>query len=213
MAWLIDAIANFPTAVYTVLLAVLMVYWFFVLLGIVDRQSAPFSDDSLKHVSLFLNQFGLSGAPLELVATLLVTSAWFITFISKMLLQSFATSGGGGWLTLLGDTVLLIAAFFLALLVTRLGIAPLRKETVQDTLDEVETVKQWQDYIGDICHITSGRVNEKFGEASVDGADTVTVQVRCQSPAKLRRGESALITEFDSDKNLYWVEPYQDPLV
>jgi hypothetical protein len=74
------------------------------------------------------------------------------------------------------------------------------------------------DLVGSVCRIRTGRVDDGFGQATLedDGAELV-IHVRIQTadggtPTVFERGDSALIIDYDEERGAYVVEPYEDVL-
>jgi hypothetical protein len=64
------------------------------------------------------------------------------------------------------------------------------------------------DSLGQICTITSGKVDGSFGTAQIDdGGAGLNVHVVCSKPNTLKKGDRALLVEFDAAKEVYEVEP------
>jgi len=77
----------------------------------------------------------------------------------------------------------------------------------------VQEGKSNTDYVGHACTITTGSVDDNFGQATVeDGGTVLVIQVRCAERGKLARGDKALIIEFDQARQAYVVEPSADML-
>jgi hypothetical protein len=65
-----------------------------------------------------------------------------------------------------------------------------------------------RDSLGQICTITSGKVDAKFGTAHVeDGAAGLNVHVVCSKANTLKKGDRAILVDFDSVKDTYEIEP------
>lgn len=65
-----------------------------------------------------------------------------------------------------------------------------------------------RDAIGQICTITSGKVDASFGTASVDdGAAGLNVHVVCPKANTLKKGDRAILIDFDPAKDTYEIEP------
>jgi hypothetical protein len=68
-----------------------------------------------------------------------------------------------------------------------------------------------RDYVGALCSITTGQVNASFGQATIeDGGTVLVIAVCCDKPELLKRGDRALIIDFDPDRHAYVVEPAND---
>ena len=68
------------------------------------------------------------------------------------------------------------------------------------------------DFVGRACKISTGSVDEKFGQAivNVDAGSHHVVQVWARTPNSLIRGSNALILQFDASSKRFEVESY-DP--
>jgi hypothetical protein len=65
-----------------------------------------------------------------------------------------------------------------------------------------------RDSIGQICTITSGKVDASFGTASVDdGGAGLNVHVVCPKANTLKKGDRAILIDFDAAKDTYEIEP------
>jgi hypothetical protein len=72
--------------------------------------------------------------------------------------------------------------------------------------------KSNKDYIGSTCTITTGSVNEGFGQATIeDGGTVLVIPVRCDRNV-LGRGHKALIIDFDATRHAYIVEPVAESI-
>lgn len=62
--------------------------------------------------------------------------------------------------------------------------------------------------VGQSCRVTTGKVTATFGQADVaaDG-DHLLVQVRCRQEGALKRGDEALIVNWDQEGEAFVVEP------
>src|SRR5690606_40358367 len=89
---LIAAATSFPTASYTVLLGVVLVYWLLAIVGMVDFESsgidldieahADASADDLGAIASYVVAFGLNGVPFSIVVSLLVLVGWTLSCIA-----------------------------------------------------------------------------------------------------------------------------------
>lgn len=80
-------------------------------------------------------------------------------------------------------------------------------------LFEVNQAATRVDTLGRACEIRTGKVTATFGQAeSKDGGAGLVLEVRCDEPNTLKKGDEALIISFDSDAECYWVEPMESVL-
>ncbi len=65
-----------------------------------------------------------------------------------------------------------------------------------------------RDALGQLCTITSGKVDGSFGTAHIDdGGAGLNVHVVCGKANTLKKGDRALLVDFDPLKEVYEVEP------
>jgi hypothetical protein len=104
----------------------------------------------------------------------------------------------GGWL----GVIVLVGALVIALPIVALIIRPIAP------VFAIKEGKSNADYIGHACTVTTGSVDEQFGQATIeDGGTVLIIAVRCDRPGRLARGDRALIIEFDRERQAYLVEP------
>jgi len=234
---LVVASLQFPTVVFTIVLGIVIVYWLFVLIGALDIDlfggdvdvdvsgaakgigdvltggakggaealhaggdagvdAGADADGDIDGGGLW-HVLGLGDVPVTISASLIVLLSW----IGSLLAMHYI--GFGGWLTL----VVLVVAVIVALPIAALLIRPIAP------VFAVKEGKSNADYIGHTCTITTGRVDNSFGQASVeDGGTVLAIAVRCDRPGRLLRGDRALIIEFDGERQAYLVEPSRDVL-
>lgn len=69
------------------------------------------------------------------------------------------------------------------------------------------------DFIGRTCVVRTGTVTNKFGEATLpDGGAGLVIRVRIEDGKQLGRGEQALIVDYDAERETYLVEPMREVL-
>lgn len=206
---LIEAATSYPTAILSVLLVVVLVYWLLALVGWVDFHAAgghvglelQADGDPAELTSLagFAMALGLNGVPFSIVLSALILLSWTWSALA------------GEWLmplvpttllyTLVGTGVLVLSAV-LALPLTVVLVRPLRGLFV--THQAVANAS----LVGQACVILSLRVDERTGYASVAqrGAH-LQIQVWAPVGNALTKGSSAHIVEYDAAANRYLVQP------
>jgi len=227
---LVVASLQFPTVVYTIVLAVVLVYWLFVSLGALDIDLLGGGDvgdvgdldlgGAAKGVGEMLtggakaggealhgdggdldgdvdggvwHGLGLGAVPVTISVSLIVLTAW-----CGSLLGAHYIAGDSGW----QRGLVLILALVVALPFAALLIRPLAP------VFAVKEGKSNSDYVGHTCTISTGRVDDVFGQATIeDGGSVLVIQVRCDRPDALARGDKALIIDFDRARQAYVVEP------
>jgi hypothetical protein len=223
---LVDASVRFPTVIFTIGLGIALIYWAFVLLGalgvdllgggdaadagkaIGDLAGAgkvvgdvagagkAIDGDALGHDGGLL---GLGRVPLTISISLVLLACWCLSLLG----MHYGTS-------MLGDTSLvsllvLVLAVAIALPIASLLVRPLVP------VFAVREGKSNRDYIGHLCTVSTGHVDEQFGQATVeDGGTVLVIHIRCDKPGALARGSKALIVDFDDARQAYIVEPASD---
>lgn len=219
---LIEASLRFPTVVFTIGLGIALVYWVFVLLGALDIDLLGGGDVSgaAKGIGDVVggakaggeavkiggdgdggvwSALGLGVVPITITVSLILLVGW----IGSLLLVEYATPSLGSWVPKVTLPLVLIAAVLLTSLLVR-PLAP---------VFAIREGKSNRDYVGHTCTITTGHVDDGFGQATVeDGGTVLVIPVRCDRPGKLARGDRALIIDFDDARQAYVVEPSVDML-
>jgi hypothetical protein len=229
---LIEAAQQFPTVVFTIGLGVCLIYWLFVLLGAldidlfghadvdgggvdvgghdvghdvgghdVDAGHGHDLDADHGHTSSLWGGLGLSKVPI----TISISAIMLVCFFLSMLAMHYAPS-------VLGEASWVQAAILPATLVVGIPLAGLLVRPLGGVF-ELKEGKSNQDYVGHTCTVTTGHVDDGFGQATVeDGGTVLVIPVRCDKPGALKRNDKALIIDFDTDRHAYVVEPVTDML-
>ena len=92
-------------------------------------------------------------------------------------------------------------AFALAFGATALAVRPINK------LLTAGAGPTRSDLVGKLCTIRTQRVDASFGQAEVDHASSV-VQVRDPQGRGFRYGQRAVIFDYDSDKEVFYIAPF-----
>ena len=202
-----DAATAFPTAVFTTLLGVVLVYWVLALIGIVDFDSGHLDVDTDLHADAdagdvgdlagYLVALGLNGVPFSVVVTLLVLFSWTMTCLAAMWLLPLVPSS---LLRLVAGTATLPLAFALSLPFTARLIRPMRGLFVTHTAISNAAL------VGQICRVLTSGVDEKFGRAEVAtrGAG-LNIRVWAETPNTLVKGSIARILEHDEAGERYLI--------
>jgi hypothetical protein len=187
----VDAALSFPAAIFSFLLAAVLVYWLLVLIGTLDIEIGDLAmGDGL----------GLGGVPVTVTASVLVVVSWFVSLVGGVV------SAGLGLGTILGIVFglgVLLVALISGLFVARLVAVPLRR------LYAPGGEASRNDFVGRECVIRTGRVTGDFGQAEVTAADgsSAIIQVRQSGEHELANGRRALIFDYDIDGEFFWVAP------
>jgi len=208
-ASLLTAATAFPTAIYTVLLGVVLVYWLLAIIGMVDFESsgidldiethADASVDDMGTIASYVVAFGLHGVPFSIVVSLLVLVGWTLSFLAGVTLLAWVPTDILKWLV---GLVVLMVAFALSIVITARLVRPLRGLFVHHNAQSNASL------VGQTCRVLTGTVDERQGRAEVaQRGASINIRVWSPSPNSLKRGDTALITEYDAGTHRYLVMP------
>ena len=228
---------TFPSVVFTVLLGVVLIYWAFVMVGVIhigegsegaldghiDGATKGMLEGAVDHVGgdadldLDLDDGGEPHGVLAAVMSALHLRSVPATVVFSLIvtfawLVSVVTMQSVTRLVpaLIGAPLafgVLVASVILALPLTSIVARPLAKVFAPKR----SPVKS--DFIGRTCVVRTGSVTAKFGEATLhDGGAGLVLRVRVDGEQQLGRGEQALIVDYDAERETYLVEPMRDLL-
>ncbi|MEV0414317.1 hypothetical protein AB0I68_26800 [Streptomyces sp. NPDC050448] len=189
-----DAALGFPAGIFTIALAVVVVYWLIALCGFVGHGAWSSHAGS--------SALGTLGVPLTVSVSVLIAVAWFTTLAGTVLLDRLGLGRGPG-------LVLLALALIAARGVAGLLLRPLRR-----VFQPGDPPPSRQDFIGRIAVIRTGRVDARFGQAEVAAEDgsTAVVQVRQTGSDPFTYGSSGLLYAYDERGEFFWVAPFDPAL-
>lgn len=211
---LFEASLRFPTVVFTIGLGIALVYWLFVLIGALDidllgggEGGIDLDGDGIPDIIAtkgaaagdhdvgdgLLTKLGLGVVPITISVSLIMLVGW----CGSLLVMNYA--GDLAWVKFGLLPVMLVAS----MVVTGVLVRPLAP------VFRIREGKSNREYVGHTCTITTGNVDDSFGQASIEdaGGTTLDIPVRCDRPGKLGRGDKALIIDFDDARQAYLVEP------
>ncbi|MDT0342916.1 hypothetical protein [Streptomyces litchfieldiae] len=188
--------AQFPAVVFTLPLAVVLLYWIFsILFGVGASVADTAEPGEPGGVAGALALAGLGGVPAAIPVSLVIAVGWFVAMTGTELLDA-------GWQRAAALPAALLGGWCGA----RLVVLPLRRAF------PAEQGVYHQDFVGRVCVIRTGRVAHDFGQAEItaDDGGTSIIQVRAEGPeaAELTAGRRALIFGYESDGAYFWVAPY-----
>lgn len=145
------------------------------------------------HDAGFLALLGIGRIPVTVTASATVLGAWTLSALGVAVLKPEA------WLLKAG---ILLGALIVGFFATAFILRPFGKAMAQ------ARPARRRDALGQVCTITSGRVDGTFGTAMVDdGGAGLNVMVVCAKPNTLKKGDRALLVDFDKAKDTYEIEP------
>ncbi len=238
MSEFIAIVLGFPTIVFTIGLVLAVLYWLLVIVGAVDldglfegaaegaaEAAAEGAAEALGEAAAeavaegavegavaggsatgggltgLLSALSLRHAPATVVGSVLVAAGFVLSFVGSRYLAPLVP--GPIWV---GGIVVLLVALVLALPIASVVTRPLGQ------LFQIQAAKRRRDFVGQVCVVSTGRVDEGFGQAQLeDGGAGLILAVRAE-PGKLGRGDRALIIGYDEQREAYLVEPL-DPML
>lgn len=145
------------------------------------------------HDAGLLGVLGLGRVPVTVTFSAASLVAWTVCTLSTL---SLAPAH------LAFQVVVLLGSLLIGLLGSAVLLRPLGK-----ALDQDKPARR-RDSLGQICTITSGKVDAGFGTAHIeDGAAGLNVHVVCPKANTLKKGDRALLVDFNPAKDTYEVEP------
>lgn len=186
MADVLRTSVELPTIVFTAVLAIAALLWLLDLLGVVDTQ--------IEAADGALEPFELTDVPATILLTLFGLAGWFVSVLaSVVLLDSRSGTALVVWSLAVG------LASTIAALLTVMWLGP-RLARVFST----GTIPSQRDLLGRIAEVRSATVTDTSGRGAATWPDgTVsTVDIRTTSgsslaPGELRRGDLALLVDWN----------------
>lgn len=211
----INLALQYPTAIFSVLLVAVLIYWAFVIIGAVDIDAfdldfdldvdGDFDVDSEvgsrggSFVDI-LARLNLDQVPFTVSLSLIVLCSWTLSMIAVERLGPVVSS-------LLVATGIGLGCFVVSLGVTRRLIVPLKPIFARNDAPGKRSL------VGKTCVITTLRVDDGYGQAEVDdGAAGFIIQVRSASASQLVKNTEALIYDYDAQSDVFHVKPLYAPM-
>ncbi|MDP2633899.1 MULTISPECIES: OB-fold-containig protein [unclassified Pseudoalteromonas] len=193
---------SFPTAVFTTLLLVVILFWLITLVGFADidmfESDLDIDADAAQtsSVSSWFN-LGFGGVPITVSLSLIVMTSWLISIYTHKL---FAHLLGDGILFYLFGMLMLLASLLVALPLAAIATKPLQR-----FFTSAETSKS-TDLLGLECIIVTGKVTSTFGQARVQFQGTEQlIQVRSNDNEPFSSGDTAVLLEHLKEQHCYTI--------
>jgi len=203
-------IASFPTAVFTFVLAICVLYWLFAVLGVVDLDvldidglDVDFDTGSEANaLAGVMLKFGLNGVPITIIVSFLSLFGWLLSYYCVHYLSPYIPEG---LFDILFGLVVLIGAFWVAVMITAMVVKFLRpffQKMEQQTTKRV---------LGQTAVVRTSKVNNSFGEAFLnDGGAGLILKVRSIDDKVFAKGDKVVLLEYLEANNIYRVISEQD---
>jgi hypothetical protein len=203
-------LSTFPSAVPTVLLAVLMIYWVISILGVIDMGDsldldlhtdaghAAHDAPDLHTLAGYLVALGLGGVPLSVAASVLMFFTWLATVLLHQYVVQWLPSG---LLRAVAGVAVLLFAAALSLPITARVLRPMRGLFVKHAARSNDSL------VGLDCRIVTQSVDAGFGRAEVeDHGASINIRVWAAQPNDLKKDSRAVILAYDAATQQYEVQ-------
>lgn len=200
-------ISSFPTAIFTVLLAVCLIYWLSAIFGVADIDildiNAPDGDlgDSEpatpSMLAGLLLKLGLNGVPLTIILSIIAIIGWPLCYFTVHFGFPYVPDGA---LRYLAGIPVFLGTLYLAAMITAVLIRPLRRIYKNATRNTVKHI------LGQTAIVRTNNVNENFGEANLaDGGAGLILKVRAGEGESFSKGDRVVLLEYFKESNTYRV--------
>lgn len=199
MTELMHAALNWPTLPATVLVAICVLYWLFVIVGVLDFDILDFDlDFDVSADGPSVLDFGFIGlrflnigeVPVMVWLSVFSLSMWMlsINFDAKVEINGF-----------MDYLPLLLRNLGISLVVTKLITQPFKGYFQFTPPNQIETL------LGKSCRVTSSMVNEKFGQAELEteGAP-LKLHIRAEEET-IQKGDLVRLTDYNKETQVFYV--------
>ena len=202
--------SQFPTAIFSVALIVVGLFWLLAIVGLVDIDffdleieiDAETDASGLGPLAGLLLKFGLHGVPVTVVISVLVLLSWLFCYFGSAYLLALLP---GALLKYLGGAVLIAACLVVAFPITAMSLRPMKD------VFRGETAMLNREIVGKQCEVRSLEVTDSFGQGLVDdGGAGLLIDIRCSTANELTKGDLVAVTAYDQTTNTYSVMPEKE---
>ena len=143
-----------------------------------------------------MHAFGLVGVPITVSMSLVILMGWILCYLGMHYLRGVVVGAMASAVFVGVPLVALVAGAWIA----GRAVQPLRP------LFETHVAPTKLDLVGRICTVMTGSVTDRFGQAKLEdeGADHI-VQVRTRSGETFGRGQRAVLSEWDAEKDAFYI--------
>jgi len=200
-------ITSFPTVFFSLLLVVVCLFWLLAIVGLVDLEVMDFEIDidaetdasGIGPLAGLLLKYGLNGVPITVVISLLVLLSWLFCYFGSAYLVSILP---GGFLKSVAGIILIGACLIVSFPITAMSLRPMKD------MFRGETAVLNQELVGRQCSVRSLEVTDSFGQGMVeDGGAGLIIDIRCEEPNTIKKGDLVAITGHDKTSQTYRVIP------
>lgn len=206
-------ITTFPVAVFTFLLIIVLLYWLMAFIGVLDidmfeadvdieidfetEVSINPDAEGLSGLAGFMLNWGLTGVPITIVISLLIVTSWLICYLATSLILVLIPIDTIRYAV---GAALIFICFAVSIPITAWTIRPLKGLFVAHNAIRKDAL------IGQECEVTTGKVTEDFGQASLeDGEAGMILSIRASTDKQLKKGDKVILIEYNKEDDCYIV--------
>lgn len=193
---------TFPTLVYSVLLAVCVVYWLLAATGLVsidgpDGLLATEGDAAdAGGVAAMLIKLGVSGVPVMVVLTVLSFVGWIGTYFLQLLVLDSLPAA----LRIALGIAIAVLMLVPGILATSLLLRPISRLLLKLRPPAEPSL------LGRTAIVSTPSIDAGYGQATLDdGGAGLVLQVRFHEPDRFKRGDRVVLLEFLDAQHAYRV--------
>jgi hypothetical protein len=196
------------------LLGFVMLYWFTVIIGLLDLDMFHFHISKEIHIDKHIHIDSGEGASTDWFHSALsffnLGKVPFMVFMSFLVLPFWTTGILTNYYLAFLPTVfhflLLIPAFVGSLFLAKIFTTPFVKIFAALEKEHESNVT----IIGQVCTVMLTATTSEMGQAAVKtGGSPLILNVKTTRNATLKKGETGLVIDYNPDKKYYLVEPYE----
>lgn len=163
-----------------------------------DVSGSDGTQPSISWLNQILLFFNLAHIPLMVFLSFLALPMWFASMVTNYFLDNDNFFVG---------LVILIPVFFISLFIAKFLTTPLVKVFKHLSKGDIST----KSYLGKICQVILVAKENVKGQAelNIDGGSYL-ITTTTQPGVEIKKGENALIIDFDEDTKSYLIEPYYE---
>ncbi|BDU15177.1 hypothetical protein [Lysobacter auxotrophicus] len=197
---------TFPTLLYSIVLAVCVVYWLLAATGLVDADGPDGliggeshghgHDGDASSIAAMIARLGLSGVPVMIVLTVLAFLGWLGTyFVHLLVLRSLPDA-----FRLLAGIGVAIAMLVPGVFATSLLLRPLSRLLLRLRPPTEASI------LGRVAIVSTPSVDAGYGQATVDdGGAGLVLQIRDAQAERFKRGDRVVLIEYLGAQHAYRV--------
>lgn len=199
MTELLHAALNWPTLPATVLVAICVLYWLFVIIGVLDFDLLDFDlDFEVGGNGPSILDFGFIGLKFLNLGEVPVM-VWMSIFSLSMWMLSINFDSGVEIQSAMDYLPLFLRNLGISLVVTKLITQPFKGYFQFTPPNQIETL------LGKSCYVTSSSVTEKFGQAELEteGAP-LKLHIRSEDET-IQKGDLVRLTDYNQETQAFYV--------